>query len=448
MPPSRQAKFAGHPQTSSAYARHRRPNRPPPWQSPRSAQAPAPAIPPPDPRVRHLRLAAAVIAHADRDHPADTVLRQTLRSETGLTPADSRAISRAVFAFFRWRGWLKTETGLPLQIERALELADAWKQEPNRFPIADLRARALPLWVGTGAAMAVGPVDPNDLAGCPSPSHPSAFWPNWLHALQDEPPVWVRARLRQGDTLARELGDCTASGAGPLADALRYGGTTDLFRAPAFAQGRFEIQDAHSQAVGWLCNPRPDESWWDACAGEGGKLLHLADLMNNHGRIWATDRAAWRLRRLKLRAARAGVFNYRTRLWTGAAALPTHTRFDGVLLDAPCSNLGTWHRNPHARWTVTPPDITELATLQASLLDRVLPALKPGGRLFYAVCTLTHAETVNVVRGVNERHPELESLPLIDPWAPTTPPRPWLWLTPRPGGGNGMFVAAWRRQPS
>src|SRR5205823_5977071 len=127
-----------------------------------------------------------------------------------------------------------------------------------------------------------------------------------------------------------------------LPEALVYEGETDLFRTPEFHAGEFEIQDLSSQAVGWLCDPKPGETWWDACAGEGGKLLHLSDLMQNKGLIWASDRAAWRLQKLKRRTARAKVFNYRAALWDGGAKLPTKTKFDGVLVDAPCSGLGTW----------------------------------------------------------------------------------------------------------
>ncbi|MGC8000561.1 hypothetical protein ACP3XN_24520, partial [Salmonella enterica] len=83
--------------------------------------------------------------------------------------------------------------------------------------------------------------------------------------------------------------------------------------------------------------------------------------MENSGLIWASDRAAWRLQKLKRRTARAKVFNYRVAMWDGGVKLPTKTKFDGVLVDAPCSGLGTWQRNPHARWTTTPGDVAELA---------------------------------------------------------------------------------------
>ena len=186
------------------------------------------------------------------------------------------------------------------------------------------------------------------------------------------------------------------------------------------------------------------ETWWDACAGEGGKLLHLSDGMENQGLIWASDRAEWRLRRLKRRTARARVFNYRLAPWDGGQKPPTRTRFDGILLDAPCSGLGTWHRNPHARWTATPADVTELRELQVRLLTHVAQALKPGGRLVYSVCTLTRAETLEVVERFEAQFPGFQPLAMVDPLKPGKPAAAGLWTWPQDRGGSGMFVAAWR----
>jgi 16S rRNA (cytosine967-C5)-methyltransferase len=224
-----------------------------------------------------------------------------------------------------------------------------------------------------------------------------------------------------------------------------------LFKTPEFHAGEFEIQDIASQAVGLLCAPKPGETWWDACAGEGGKLLHLSDLMENKGLIWASDRAAWRLQKLKRRTARAKAFNYRAAHWDGGAKLPTKTKFDGVLVDAPCSGVGTWQRNPQARWATTVEDVKELAEVQKRLLAHVGPSVKPGGKLIYSVCTLTRAETSEVVDHFNQTQAEFQPLTLL-PGAlgtqasrvPTNAATLTLW--PQDLGGNGMFVAVWRRK--
>jgi 16S rRNA (cytosine967-C5)-methyltransferase len=142
------------------------------------------------------------------------------------------------------------------------------------------------------------------------------------------------------------------------------------------------------------------------------------------------------------------VFNYRTAAWDGGAKLPTKTQFHGVLIDAPCSGVGTWQRNPQARWTVTPSDVRELSEIQRQLLVNASAAVRPGGRIIYAVCTLTHSETDAVADFCSQRLPGFEPLPL--PALPNAPQEASArkWILPQQFGGNGMFVAAWRRAPS
>jgi len=173
--------------------------------------------------------------------------------------------------------------------------------------------------------------------------------------------------------------------------------------------------------------------------------LHLSDLMENRGLIWASDRVAWRLARLKQRAARAGVFNYRGVAWDGGPRLPTKTKFDGVLVDAPCSGIGTWHRNPHARWTTTAEDVKELSDVQQRILRHAAAAVKPGGKLVYAACTLADLETTRVVEGFERQCGEFQRLAVRNPLAPGLTPGGLLSLWPQESGGNGMCVAAWVR---
>lgn len=277
----------------------------------------------------------------------------------------------------------------------------------------------------------------------------------WLCAIQAEPRLWLRVRPGTAGAVAAALEDVEAPHPDAFPDALVYTGERDLFRTAEFQEGLFEIQDIASQAVGRLCAPRPGEAWWDACAGEGGKTLHLADQMGNKGVVWGTDRAVRRLQRLRLRASRANLFNIRWGVWEGGAQRPMKDRFDGVLVDAPCSGIGTWQRNPHARWTSRPETIEELAGVQLDLLRKASAAVKPGGRLLYAVCTLTQAETTGVLEAFagSAEGGGFDALPLEVPWAPSaaqqpgTAPKPGdVWIWPQDLGGNGMFVAAWRRK--
>lgn len=365
-----------------------------------------------------------IIAACDAENPADKVLREQLKAERDIQPADARAVSQTVFSYFRWRGWLDLAAPMNFQIRKARELAENFFNNPESFSDASLVERVAPAWLAEELEIT----------------------PAWARALQAEPKLWLRAKPGQGRALCEKLG-AAGSETNWLPDAAHYDGEEDLFRSPEFHAGEFEIQDIASQAVGVLCAPKPGETWWDACAGEGGKLLHLSDLMQNKGLIWASDRAEWRLRNLKRRAARAKIFNYRAAAWDGGAKLPTKTRFDGVLVDAPCSGVGTWQRNPHARWTTTPQDVKELAEVQKNLLARVAPGVKPGGRLVYAVCTLTRSETADVVSDFNAKFAadyEPMALPGIFSGARQTAASITIW--PQDLGGNGMFVAAWRRK--
>lgn len=372
--------------------------------------------------TRVLKIVESVLRQSSRDKPADAALRAELKRQSGLPQELAASAAQAVFAWFRWRGWLDESQPFADQVQSALLLQRRFDETPGSFSDEELLTRALPLWVS-------GQMDVK---------------PSWVRALQQEPNLWLRVRPGRGRELTDKLGDCWIPENPALADAVQYRGREDLFRTPEFHAGEFEVQDLSSQIVGLVCDPKPGETWWDACAGEGGKLLHLSDLMQNKGLIWASDRAEWRLKRLKMRTARAKVFNYRCAIWDGGAKLPTKTKFDGVLLDAPCSGLGTWQRNPHARWTTRPEDVEELASVQKQLLRHAAASLKPGGRLVYAVCTLTRMETIEVAAEFEKEFPEFWQLPLPNPLQ-TGSESAWpLWLWPE-DGGNGMFVSAWRR---
>jgi 16S rRNA (cytosine967-C5)-methyltransferase len=345
-----------------------------------------------------------------------------LRAERGLSPETLREVSRAVFAWCRWFRWLETDAPALEQVAMARGLARRFAKESQSFSDDELQ-RAVPEWV-TGAM-----------------DVPAA----WLRTLQAEPPLWIRARRSVADAVRTRWSEVVRRPFTTLPEAMVFCGEHDLFQTEEFRRGEFEIQDVASQAVGIVCGARRGETWWDACAGEGGKTLHLSDQMENSGLIWASDRAEWRLAKLKKRAARAGCFNYRTVVWDGGAKPPTQTKFDGVLVDAPCSGIGTWQRNPHARWTTTPKDVTELAEIQSRLLATAAGSVKPGGKLIYAVCTLSHAETTGVTAAFERAHPEFQSLGTPDPLSAGQPVRLMHVWWPHLHHGNGMFVATWQR---
>jgi 16S rRNA (cytosine967-C5)-methyltransferase len=362
-----------------------------------------------------LNHAAQILAGISADQRADTALRFYFENHRQLQPPAKRAISQAVFVYFRWLSWLDPKASPQKRLEQAVALHEKFSADPKSVKPEALAALAIPAWLATEMEIS----------------------PDYLRQIQRDSALWIRARPGQGAALAKSLTACETTDRSP--DALRFTGTQDLFRTEQFQTGEFEIQDLASQLVGLAAAPKPGETWWDACAGEGGKTLHLADLMANKGLVWATDRNAKRLDTLKRRAGRAKLFNYRTEFWDGGSMLPTKVKFDGILLDAPCSGVGTWQRNPHARWTTTPQDVKELATTQSLLLKNISGSLKPGGRLIYSVCTLTRSETTAIAEAFTAVHPELEPLPILGGG-----PRVTLW--PQELNANGMFIAAWRKK--
>jgi len=370
--------------------------------------------------------AARVLGSMRPGLPADAALREYLAGNRTLGAVGRRSVSRAVFAYFRWLRWLEPGQSAQKRVVAALDRQARFERDPSGVKAEALAARAVPAWLAGEMDLTAG----------------------YLRQLQSEPPLWIRTKIGATGEVARSLGACerpvlpgALSAPAGLA-ALRYRGTADLHRAPGFQSGAFEIQDLSSQLVGHACAPQPGETWWDACAGEGGKALHLSDLMRNKGLILATDRSLRRLSVLRRRAARAGVFNYRAEAWTGTEPAPFRTRCDGVLVDAPCSGVGTWQRNPHARWTTSTEDVRELAAVQAALLARAAPSVRPGGRLLYSVCSLTRSETTAVADGFERAHPGFEpaALPIA-----AGPGGFRVTLLPQDVDANGMFIASWRR---
>ena len=215
-------------------------------------------------------------------------------------------------------------------------------------------------------------------------------------------PVSIRAnRLRTTrDALRAEL---AAAGAEAIdgewaADALVVRRGAALLRAtPAWRAGRFAFQGEASQLVAPLVAPAPGARVLDACAAPGGKTAHLAALVGG-GSVVALDVRPAGASRILGEARRLGADAVRA-LVADARRPPLAGRFDAVLVDAPCSGLGTLRRHPEVRWRRGPEDITRLAALQREILDGVAPLVRPGGTLVYAVCTLMEEENEAVIRG-------------------------------------------------
>jgi len=170
----------------------------------------------------------------------------------------------------------------------------------------------------------------------------------------------------------------------------------------------------------------------DACAAPGGKATHLAELMGDQGEVWAVDRSAGRLQRVAANAARLGTDCLQAMVADATKLLAQEPRWRGffqrILLDAPCSGLGTLARHADARWRVSTTTVEDLLPLQARLLEAMLPLLAPGGRLVYATCTIHPAENSDQVAAFLRSHPSLQLLQQEQRW-------------PDPEGGDGFYAA-------
>lgn len=235
----------------------------------------------------------------------------------------------------------------------------------------------------------------------------------------------VCAELAAAGITAEPLGDCPSG----LVLRDRQG---DLRSLPGYGEGRWCVQDRAAQRIVPLLDPQPGERVLDACAAPGGKSTQIAEAMADRGEVWAIDRSAARLQRLEANAARLGLTAIRSEAADAADLAGLHPEwlgaFDRVLLDAPCSGLGTLARHADARWRVQPAAIEELVALQRRLLEAMLPLLRPGGRLVYATCTVHPRENGERIAELLAAHPGWRCLQQQQWW-------------PGQGEGDGFYVA-------
>ena len=167
----------------------------------------------------------------------------------------------------------------------------------------------------------------------------------------------------------------------------------NVFQNRLFKEGFFEVQDAGSQLISQFLNPLPGEIVIDACAGAGGKSLHLAALMKNKGRVLSLDVEDWKLEELRKRAKRAGVSNIEARLIDKNSTIKElENKADKLLLDVPCSGLGVLKRNPDAKWKLSNSGIAQTIKLQEEILENYSKILKPGGQMVYSTCSILPSE--------------------------------------------------------
>lgn len=224
-----------------------------------------------------------------------------------------------------------------------------------------------------------------------------ARWEKELNSLNEEAHVVLRANTLKISSrdLFQELHqtDVETDFIPQFPDALVLAERQNIFRHPTFKDGLFEVQDAASQLIAPFLKVDPGMRVIDACAGAGGKTLHLAALMKNKGRIIAMDVEAWKLEELQKRARRAGVSNLETRVIESSKTIKRlENSADRLLLDVPCSGLGVLKRNPDAKWKLSPEFIKEVKELQQHILQDYGTMLKKDGMMVYSTCSVLPSE--------------------------------------------------------
>jgi len=381
-----------------------------------------------------------------RGEPADDTLARFFRSHKEYGSRDRRLFSQVVFSWFRWRGWLGG-----IEPGRAAALA-YYKDTAEDHPAVDV------LLGDASRELVPGPIEklvPDWLRS--ELFEPDVYFERFVDAIQKRPPTWLRVQEEKMAEVSAKVGrgacPAVASERRRVPAAPMYPGGPGRTALPLETQlnldlirnevgNCFEVQDLASQCVGAICAPNAGASWWDVCAGAGGKSLHLARLMGLTGRIVATDIRESALRELDRRATAAGISTIALARMPGAGDIKPD--FDGVLVDAPCSGIGTWSRNPDMRWRTAAAVVAEKAKVQAELVARAADAVRPGGTLVYAVCTVTRAESVDVVSAFLKSRPDFALQPVPHPLTGTaTNGEVWIW--PWDGPCDGMYVARMAR---
>ncbi|MCG9963714.1 RsmB/NOP family class I SAM-dependent RNA methyltransferase [Shewanella cutis] len=410
--------------------------------------------------------------------PADRVLANYFREHKKHGSKDRKVIRESLFSLFRWWGWFKAagdyqqaehffsmlSASALLEAHPWQDIAQAW-HELSQSTHDYQRLQSIPVNNLTDKLALVRQLFPQVVLEL-TDLLPEWFWqvcpidakrrPNLIEAMSSRPPIWGRAQSINSQTAVSQLQalGIEASLSPFFEDAINLGSKSmNLNEITLYKEGKIEIQDLASQVIGQICAPEPWQHWWDACSGAGGKTLQLRSLMQTaatkqrtplQGSIVSSDIRANALEELSKRAQRAQFDGISIARWR-SDVLPVATNyFDGVLVDAPCSCTGTWRRNPDMRWLDTLDAVMDKATLQLDILSRSSKAVKAGGTLIYATCSLSPVENEEVVSAFLQQHPEFNLLPIRHPF--TGEQTEMLTVWPFEANTDGMFVARMQRK--
>lgn len=398
------------------------------------------------------------------DHPADAVVARHFRENKALGPRERATLSDTVFAVLRQRlrlEWLARSgsgskwrrlaiLGFPGDrdfLKSALtDIEKTWFDHCMAVKDTELLAphrHNLPEWLATALQAQLG----SEFDALVSSLNDVAPLDLRVNALKAKRPAVLEALAKAGIS-------AQPTPHSPLG--VRVEGKPSLAKLPLFAQGDVEVQDEGSQLLTLLLEPKRGEMVVDFCAGAGGKTLAIGAAMRNSGRLYAFDTSAHRLDAIKPRLARSGLSN----VHPVAIAHERDERIkrlagkiDRVLVDAPCSGLGTLRRHPDLKWRQTPATVAELVLLQTAILASAARLLKPGGRLVYATCSLLTDENEAVAEAFGQSHKDFVPLDAAECLmrgqvsdAAALCHNGQLRLWPHRHGSDGFFAAVWEKK--
>ena len=348
---------------------------------------------------------------------ADKVIERLLKSHRQWGSEDRRVVSEIFYNIIRWKKRLEYYMGESVKPGNVYKLIVAyllWSkthykkfEEFDGIKIADILTK---LKKGTVPTKAIEHSIPDWLAA----TFEKELGKNWereMVALNEQAPTVLRTNSLK--TTPRELiadlndENVEAFTIKNYPDAVQLAEKKNVFLTSAFKDGLFEVQDASSQKIGELLDVKEGMRVVDACAGAGGKTLHLAALMKNKGQIIALDIYNWKLTELKRRAKRAGAHNIEARLITDNKVIKRlHEKADRLLIDAPCSGLGVLKRNPDSKWKIDQDFIDRIKEEQQQILQDYSKILKKGGQMIYATCSILPSENNEQVKTFLSNNPD------------------------------------------
>ncbi|MGK0288656.1 MAG: 16S rRNA (cytosine967-C5)-methyltransferase [bacterium] len=356
-----------------------------------------------------------------RKKPVDRFISGYFRQNKKFGSKDRRLISNSVFGFYRWYGWLKSveSPSLALLLGYLLDknpvepLIQFWAEEEKidetflqQIQKAETVSEKFDLIQKIHQNISIEELVPS--------FSKSAL--QYIDHIQKRTPTWLRVDPNIQEFVVKflEKNDVIHQVHPEFINCIAIFSPLQITQLSWFKKGQLEIQDISSQAIGWFCDPKSKETWWDVCAGAGGKSLHLSRLMKGKGKILATEIRPYSIQEMRKRVTRTNTKNVTVQEWDGIQEPPREFRFNGVLVDAPCSSSGTWSRNPEVRWYYTQEDILNFQKQQLEILENASKEVMSGGSLVYSTCSIHLEENEDVIQKFLEKNPNfiLEQKPL------------------------------------